>query len=52
MAFIYFYAFRSISAIIFEGFFMSKTTKSLDFNLALKVVNYTLSSTSSTSNVS
>ena len=51
-AFIYFYAFRSISAIIFEGFFTSKTTKSLDFNPALKVVNYTLSSTSSTSNVS
>ena len=31
---------------------MNETTNSMDFNLALKVVNYTLSSTSSTSKVS
>ena len=48
----YFYAFKSITAIIFGGFFVSKTMNSLDFNLALKVVNCTLSSTSSTSKIS
>ena len=48
----YFYAFRSISAIILGGFFESETTNSLDFNPALKVVNYTLSLATSTSRVS
>ena len=51
-AFMYFCAFRSISAIVFGGFFTSETTNSLDFNPALKVVSSTLSSTLSTSNVS
>ena len=51
-AFMYFYAFRSISVIVLGGFFTSETTNSLDFNSALKVVNCTLSSTSSTSKVS
>ena len=46
----YFYAFRSISAIVFGGFFANETTNSLDFNPALKVVSCTLSS--ATSNVS
>ena len=48
---IYFYAFKSISAIVQGGFFTSETTDSLDFNPALKFVNYTLLSTSSTSKV-
>ena len=48
----YFYAFRSISAIIRGGFFASEITNSLDFNLALKVISYTLSSASSTFKVS
>jgi len=48
----YFYAFRSIFAIVLGGFFASETTNSLDFNPALKVVNCTLSSASSTSRVS
>ena len=48
----YFYAFRSISAIILGGFFTSEMMNSLDFNLTLKVVNYTLSSASTTSIVS
>ena len=52
LAFMYFCTFRSISAIVFEGFFMSETTNSLDFNPALKVVSYTLSSALSTSIVS
>ena len=52
LAFIYFYAFKSISAIFLEGFFARETTNSLDFNWALKVVSYTLSSTSSTSKFS
>jgi len=47
----YFYAFRSISAIVHGGIFASKTTNSLDFNLVLKAINYTLSSASSTSKV-
>ena len=50
-AFICFYAFKSISAIILGGFFARETTNSLDFNPALKVVNCTLSSASSTSKV-
>ena len=50
--FMYFYAFKSISAIVFKGFFASEATWSLDLNLALKVVNCTLSSASSTSKVS
>ena len=49
-AFMYFYAFRSISAIVRGGFFASETMNSLE--LALKVVNCTLSFTSSTSKVS
>ena len=48
----YFYAFKSISSIVFGGFFTSETTNSLDFSLALKVINCTLSSVSSTSRVS
>ena len=51
-AFMYFYAFRSISAIVFGGFFASEATRSLDLSPALKVVNCTLSSASSTSKVS
>ena len=51
-AFMYFYAFRSIFAIVLGEFFASETMNSLDFNPTLKVVNYTLSSTSSTSKVS
>ena len=51
-AFMYFYAFKSISTIVFGGFFTSETRNSLDFNPALKVINYTLSSASSTSKVS
>ena len=51
-AFIYFCAFKSISAIVLEGFFAKETTNSLDFNPALKVVSCTLSSASSTSKVS
>ena len=42
LAFIYFYALRSISAIVLGGFFASETTNSLNFNLALKVINCTL----------
>ena len=48
----YFYAFKSISTIILGGFFVNETTNSLDFNPALKDVNCTLSSASSTSRVS
>ena len=48
----YFYAFRSIFAIVLGGFFTSEMMNSLDFNLTLKVVNYTLSSALSTSIVS
>ena len=48
----YFYAFRSIFAIVRGGFFVSETTNTLDFNPTLKVVNCTLSSASSTSKVS
>ena len=51
-AFLYFYAFRSIFAIVQGGFFASETTNSLDFNQALKVVSCTLSSASSSSKVS
>ena len=51
-AFIYFCAFKSISAIVLEGFFARETTNSLDFNPTLKVVSCTLSSASSTSKVS
>ena len=51
-AFMYFCAFRSISTIVFDGFFVNETTNSLDFNLALKVVSCTLSLASLTSNVS
>ena len=43
LAFIYFYAFKSISAIICKVFFTSETTNSLDFNPALKADNCTLS---------
>ena len=50
--FMYFCAFKSISAIVLGGFLVSETTNSLDFNPALKVVNCTLSSTSSTFRVS
>ena len=50
--FMYFYAFRSISAIVLGGFFASETTNSLNINPALKVINYTLSLASSTSRVS
>ena len=52
LAFMYFCIFKSISAIVFEGFFASEATRSLDLNPTLKVVNWTLSSTSSTSRVS
>ena len=51
-AFIYFYAFKSISAIVFGGFFASEAMRSLDLSPALKVVNCTLSSATSTSRVS
>ena len=51
-AFMYFYAFRSISAIVFGGFFAREATRSLDLSPALKVIKCTLSSTSSTSRVS
>ena len=51
-SFIYFYAFRNISAIVLGGFFTSEATRSLDLNPALKVVSCTLSSASSTSSVS
>ena len=47
----YFYTFKSISAIVFGGFFVSETMNSLNFNPALKVVSYTLSSTSKVSQV-
>ena len=50
--FMYFYAFRSIFTIVFGGFFANEATRSLDLSHALKVVNYTLSSASSTSRVS
>ena len=50
--FMYFYAFRSISASVLGGFFASETMNSLNFNLALKVINCTLLSASSTSRVS
>ena len=52
LAFMYFYAFKSIYARVLGGFFVSETTNSLDFNPTLKVVNCTLSSVSSTSRVS
>mgnify|MGYP007088661151 CR=1 FL=1 len=52
LTFIYFYAFRSISAIVLGGFFAKETTNSLDFNPALKVVSCTLLFASSTSKVS
>ena len=48
----YFYAFRSISAIVFGGFFASEIMNSLDFNPALKFVSYTLSLASSISKIS
>ena len=48
----YFCTFRSISTIVLGGFFVSETINSLDFSPALKVINYTLSSASSTSKVS
>ena len=48
----YFCTFRGISAIVWRGLFVNETTNSLDFNPALKVVSYTLSSASSTSKVS
>ena len=51
LAFMYFCAFKSISAIILGGFFARETTNSLDFNPALKAFSYTLSSASSTSKV-
>ena len=51
-AFMYFWAFNNISVIDFEGLFASATMNSLDFNLALKVVSCTLSSTSSNSSAS
>ena len=51
-AFMYFCAFRSISAIVLGGFFASETTNSLDFSPALKVINYTLLLASFTSRVS
>ena len=51
-AFIYFWAFSSILAIVFGGLFVRTVTNSLNFNLALKVINYTLSSTSTTSRTS
>ena len=51
-ALMYFCSFRSIFAIVLGGFFASETTNSLDFKPALKVVNYTFSSASSTSKVS
>ena len=50
--FMYFCAYRSISAIVFGGFFASEATRSLDLSPALKVVNCTLSSASSTFKVS
>ena len=50
--FIYFCAFRIISAIVLGGFFASEATRSLDLSPALKVVSCTLLSTSSTSSVS
>ena len=48
----YFYAFRSISAIVFGGFFASEIMNSLDFNQALKFVSCTLSLGSSISKIS
>ena len=50
--FMYFYAFKSIFATVFGGFFASKTTNSLDFNPTLKVVSCILSLASFTSKVS
>ena len=50
-AFMYFFAFRSISAIVFGVFFASKATSSLDFSPALKFVNCTLLLASSISKV-
>ena len=50
--FMYFWAFDSISAVVLGRLFMRATTNSLDFNPALKVVNCTLSSASSTSRTS
>ena len=50
--FIYFYTFKSISAIVLEGFLAKETMNSLNFNPALKVFSCTASSTLSTSNVS
>ena len=43
---------RAFFSIVFGGFFTSETTNSLDFSLALKVINCTLSSASFTSRVS
>ena len=51
-AFMYFCAFKSISTIVYGGFFVSEATRSLDLNPALKVVSCTLSSALSTSRVS
>ena len=51
-AFIYFWAFSSILAIVFGGLLARAVTNSLNFNPALKVINCTLSSTSSTSRTS
>ena len=51
-SFIYFCAFKSISAIVLGGFFTRETMNSLDFNPTLKVVSCTLSFASSTSKVS
>ena len=48
----YFWAFNSISAIVYKGLFARATTNSLDFSSVLKVVNCTLSSTWSTSRTS
>ena len=50
-AFMYFCAFRSISAIVLGGFFANETTNSLDFNPTLKVGSCTLLPASSTSRV-
>ena len=52
LAFMYFYAFKSISVIVLEGSFAIETTNSLDFNPALKIISCTLSFASSNSKVS
>ena len=51
-AFKYFCAFNNIFAINPGGLFAKATMKSFNFNQALNMVSYTLSSTSSTSNTS